>query len=999
MRPDKGNGQGSRGRHAAALSRLLLPGAGLVLALLVGGAMHLGASRVVEHDARQRFDALARSAQTRLNTGVKSYTDVLYAVAANFRSADTLPTRLEFHRHVDALDLDAKFPAITSVTFASHVEAASVDAFEAAVRADRSLDPAGYPDFRIHPRNGQASFTALNYVEPMGFLRRRMGYDMGADPLRARLLDSARDNAALGASGMPVPKATPSSPVGLGMRLPIYRIGAPLTTVAERRAAYQGSVGIGFSVPELVQEALAEQTMPMLRLALYSDTAADPQQRSLAIGPADLLLFDNLAANGNPSKHALAETVLPVDFNGLLWKARFQVRRDELLTGFERTIPALALATGFCFTLLMYGFFSTLYRSRRRAIEQRMLLDSVLDSVDAHVYMKDSQRRYIYVNARTCEALGMRGEDIIGRLDSEVLDPQLADYYWEQDRPVFATGQRQAGHVVAHTQRDGAVSQLWSIKVPIFHDGVVSAVIGLATDVTELQQLKAQADAANQAKSNFLSNMSHEIRTPMNSIIGMSHLALKSATHPKQRDYLDKIHHAGQHLLGIINDILDFSKIEAGKLELEVIDFTLDALLRNIVNHLGEAAAAKALTLVFDIAPQLPPQLRGDPLRLEQVLLNFTSNAVKFSQQGEVRISACVVDDGPAGLLVRFEVRDTGIGMSTAEMAELFQSFHQADPSTTRKYGGTGLGLAICKQLAELMGGEVGVDSAQGAGSTFWFTARMEKAQHFLPAQGNAIAPEVLEVLDGACILLVEDNVFSQQVGQELLEHANATVVVASNGREAIDLMLRQRFDCVLMDVQMPVMDGFETVRMIRSDVRLRSALVIAMTANAGREDMARCMEAGMDEFVSKPISPHQLYEVIARWLRLKPQRGGRRLPPARPDAVLIDQEALAHTFGSNPVKMRKYSLLFLDSAYAAMREIEESIARGDIDRVADLGHRLKSSARTVGAMGFSELCAALEELRGVGSHDDATIVHARMARMLEALAAHIGAETVSPGA
>ena len=567
--------------------------------------------------------------------------------------------------------------------------------------------------------------------------------------------------------------------------------------------------------------------------------------------------------------------------------------------------------------------------------------------------------------------------------------------------------------MVELVQGDDEVRQLWMVKVPVVQDGEVAAVIGLATDITELHKLKAQADAANQAKSNFLSNMSHEIRTPMNSIIGMSYLALKSVTDPKQKDYLDKIHHASQHLLGIIDDILDFSKIEAGKLDLEVLDFSLDTLLQNISNQLGQAAAAKSITLSVDIEPGMTRQLRGDALRLEQVLLNFTSNAIKFSQHGEVRIRVHPLQDDAGALIARFEVQDNGIGMSDAEVAELFKSFHQADPSTTRKYGGTGLGLVISKQLAELMGGKVGVDTAPGRGSTFWFTARLDKALHYLPAERDALPSDVLDILNGAYILLVEDNVFSQQVGQELLEQVHATVVVASNGKEAIELMLRQRLDCVLMDVQMPVMDGFEATRMIRADPRLRSAVVIAMTANAGREDAARCLEAGMDEFVTKPISPNMLFAVIARWLRARPVRGGRRAPPpaprytppaghglvAAPAPQLLDMGVLSFTFGANPAKMHKYAMLFIDSAGDTMRDVRDAQARDERQRLAELGHRLKSSARAVGAMSFAALCGELEGLSEAGAGDDARALIVRMAVLLDELAAHIEREVAVPQA
>jgi two-component system sensor histidine kinase/response regulator len=984
---------------------------GLLLSLLVGMVMFASAAKVVDDDAHRRFDAVARTAQSSLGASIVSYTGVLRGLAALFSSSAELPSRLAFQRYVNALDVRKSFPALEGITFASYVTDAERARFVAAVRADTSVDPAGYPDFEIHPPGTRAAYTVLNYIEPMAPLRDKLGLDIGAEAVRARLLDAARDTGKMSASGLPVMLTRPRPHIGLGMRLPVYRTGAPLGDVAQRRRAYLGSVGVGFSVSALVQGALAEVALPAMELALYADVAADPEQRKLAITPADRLLFDDRRGRDpGADRGAVFDSVLPVDFNGSLWKAHFRIYKADLLTAFEKRFPLLAMLAGFGGTLLLYAFCLGLLRSRQAAVEQRVLLDSVLNNIDAHVYMKDRERRYIYINAGSARAIGLEVQDIIGKRDREILPPALADAWWEQDRQTFVDGQRQAGRVEHYTQPDGQVRQFWTVKVPIYLNGEVSAVIGLGTDITELHQLKADADAANQAKSNFLSNMSHEIRTPMNSIIGMAHLALRSATNPKQRDYLEKIHHSSQHLLGIINDILDFSKIEAGKLDLEMLDFGLSALMQNIAGQLGQAAANKGLTLAFALDPRLPPQLRGDPLRLEQVLLNYVANAIKFSANGVITLRADLQDEVDGAILVRFAVHDQGIGMTQAEMAELFKSFHQADPSTTRKYGGTGLGLAISKQLAELMGGTVGVDSVPGQGSTFWFSARLGKALAFEPADCALVQPEVLDCLNGAYILLVEDNIFSQQVGQELLEQVHATVVVANNGKEAIDLMLKHRFDVVLMDVQMPVMDGFEATRMIRSDPRLRSAVVIAMTANAGKGDQARCLDAGMDEFVTKPISPNLLFEVVAKWLRARPMRGGRRIAPpaprfeapAAPAAAqapepLIDEAALAQTFGGNPVKMRKYALLFLESAHLAMVEINDAVARADAVRMRELGHRLKSSAKAVGAFGFADLCAALETLDVDPAPGVAGALAARMAQLLEQLDAHIEQHVALP--
>jgi CheY-like chemotaxis protein/HPt (histidine-containing phosphotransfer) domain-containing protein len=508
----------------------------------------------------------------------------------------------------------------------------------------------------------------------------------------------------------------------------------------------------------------------------------------------------------------------------------------------------------------------------------------------------------------------------------------------------------------------------------------------------------------------------------------MAHLALKGATSPKQKDYLQKIYHSGQHLLGIINDILDFSKIEAGKLDLEVLDFALESLLTNISGQLGDAASRKGLELVFEIWPGLSHQLRGDPLRLEQVLLNFTSNAIKFSENGKIFIRARPVEDRDNYTVVRFEVQDNGIGMSPAQVSNLFQSFHQGDTSTTRKYGGTGLGLVISKQLAELMGGTVGVESELGQGSTFWFTAKLQKGTHLLQAADtNALQPDMLAPIHGASILLVEDNIFSQQVGQELLEDAGATVVVANNGKEAIDLLLKEHFDCVLMDVQMPVMDGYEATRLIRAHPKLSGTLIIAMTANAGREDQARCLAAGMDEFVTKPIAPNLLFSVLSKWMSQRAAEG--RVPQVRsittpgqapsvaapvsapvPEAIeepeehvaeadaggqaeLFDVRALAQTFGNKPEKMRKYANMFIDSAQDGLREVQAALDAGDMVRLSELGHRIKSSARAVGAMSFADLCLALEKMAPSDGIERARAIVGQMQPLLDRLREHIAQE------
>ncbi|MBF0180951.1 MAG: response regulator [Magnetococcales bacterium] len=782
--------------------------------------------------------------------------------------------------------------------------------------------------------------------------------------------------------------------------------------------------------------------------------------------------------------------------------------------------------------MVLLGLFSYLLFQNRQEMRQRRRMTEAVQSTEDAILILDRHGVVEYANPSFQKLTGLPTATVTGRHYRECKGTFSSPDYVEAMGAALQKGEKWRG--TSQSQRktgDDTKESFWfqaSITPLRGEDQALDGCVILLHDMTEYKRIEAQlqgarqvAEEASQAKSDFLANMSHEIRTPMNAIIGIAHLLFKTELTARQKAQLKKIQASSMHLLGIINDILDFSKIEAGRLGVEKTEFELERVLDNLSGLIAEKASAKGLELVFVVDRNVPNFLVGDPLRLGQILINYAYNAVKFTERGEIDILIEVKEEIGQEVVLHFAVRDTGIGMTGEQLQKLFRSFQQADTSITRKYGGTGLGLAISKKLAELMGGEVGVESEHGKGSTFWFTARLERgaesnrillpepdlrgrrvmvvddnpqaleviqemltsmsfvvvgvdsgaaalrelqrAERTQPCEivfldwqmpgmdgietarriralklepqphlvmitsfgreegiklaesvgiedvlikpvstsilfdtamrvlGKARREETRQVIDapslrkedlslvkGARILLVEDNDLNQEVGLELLADAGFQVDLAENGEVAVRMVRERVYDLVLMDMQMPVMDGVTATGHIRELPQCGQLPILAMTANAMQADRQRCLAAGMNDHIAKPIDPEELWDRLVHWLKPRPKEPSA--PPAAPppegEAAAPEEVSLMRipgldcelglkrTLGKRPLY---FSILkkFVAGQKRVAEQIKVALQARDWGTAERLAHTLKGVAGNIGATVLQDEAAELEQAIG----------------------------------
>ena len=769
------------------------------------------------------------------------------------------------------------------------------------------------------------------------------------------------------------------------------------------------------------QGRLPEEFLPLADHAPQRGHARDEMRREIGFDDRMWRISDSPLQDA--SGREIGDLMVIVDVSA----ERALLSRQLFLSG--------VIGGGLLLALLMFVFglltrTDGLIRDQQARLQNgAVFLESLLNTVPVPVFYKDADKCYVGCNAAFEQFFGRPREAIVGKNVFELHPPDLATIYHARDSALFEQG----GTQVYEAQVRDAGGALHDV---IFHKAVLTdtegrkiGLIGAVLDVTErnqnlaamqksnrelaaaLEQVRTlawQAEQASLAKSEFLANMSHEIRTPLNVVLGLGELLLAGDLNPEQQHSLALMRSSGETLLRLINDILDFSRIEAGRLELEMMDFDLPEVLQELVETLLPRAQIKGIDLSWAVAPEVPRVLYGDPTRLRQVLANLTGNALKFTDSGAVAIRVAFVGDArPDGdaLHLRFSVADTGIGIASDKLSAIFDKFTQADASTTRRYGGAGLGLAICRQLVELMGGEIGVQSEVGQGSEFWFTVRLatvardEADGSVLPPATSLRAP-VLQVDFFRPALVVDDVESNRLVAQKLLRQLGFSSRMAHDGHEALEAVRSgEHFAFVLMDCHMPGMDGFEAARAIRAyeqgNARHRLPIV-ALTAGVFAENRTQCQESGMDAFLAKPLRLSELRRLLGMSGDEMPAGvmvpGPGEVASALP--VLNREEALERLGGDREI-YAKLLVSVCQQADEDRLEIAAAVRDGDRERVRKLCHRLKGSLGLVAANQAEAACRAMELAAKEGEGPMPAELPAALEAALDVLAFDIRREIV----
>lgn len=873
----------------------------LAISLLTTLAGWYVADQHAQVRARERFDHEVELARLAIAKRMQEYQNALRGGIGLFRASDVV-TRKDWHDYVATLELETYWPGIQGMGFSLMVAPSDLESHQQNLRIE------GFADYSVYPKGIREQYSAIVYLEPFaGRNLRAFGFDMFSEPVRRAAMERARDTGTAAVSGRVtlVQETGEDVQQGFLMYLPVYRAGARIDTEEERRAAILGFVYSPFRVRDLMRGILGDGP-PGLEFSIYDDREIK----------AEALLYDSRgsAPAGARQRQAALSTVRHIELPGRYWTVSFE-SSPTLEQEIGSTQPAVVAVAGVAVDLLLFAIILTLARQRRQAATSagqlaRLLTEvseannfsrQLIETANVMVVGLDATGKIAIFNHMAETICGRSAAEVLGQPWFGFIVPKdvcgdLADAFLRIPETQSFPGTHEYP-IVAHNGEKRLISwktsvvpgnktqlRTLSFGIDITDDTARVAELEehrhhledmVARRTRELEDARQEAETANRAKSLFLANMSHELRTPMNAILGLTHLIQRDTRDMAQLERLEKVSTAANQLLGILNDILDISNIEANRLTLDLRTFRLENTIFNTAALFSDKAAEKGLELDLDIDPNLAAGYRGDPIRLQQILTNFCSNAIKFTDSGAIVLQVRRLEIGTDADLIRFEVRDSGIGMPADMLASIGKAFTQADATATRKYGGTGLGLAICKRLVEHMGGEMGASSTPGQGSTFWFTIHLGKDKEAVPPGQGVIPGPLLSATErdlrerhaGTRVLLAEDNPINQEVIRELIDDAGLAVDVAGDGYQALALARTNPYRLVLLDIQMPGLDGIAVARDIRHIQGYAQIPVLALTANAFEEDKEKCLAAGMNAHLGKPVDPEELYTALLHWL------------------------------------------------------------------------------------------------------------------------------------